>query len=139
MEESFNLEIEYIKLYESKGFNLLNEQHNSQYEPALNFNKRIFNKDEIWKDYLNGKGRVEICLSYGISDSMLSKIISENGGINRISKLEPYFKEIQDSIIQGVPIRKLARKYNVCKNSISNINKGITAYDPNLNYPLNKS
>ena len=32
----------------------------------------------------------------------------------------------------------LAREYGVAKNSISNINTGITAYNPKLEYPLNK-
>lgn len=37
------------------------------------------------------------------------------------------------------PIRELAREYGVAKNSISNINVGITAYNSELEYPLNKN
>ena len=75
---------------------------------------------------------------FNISDSLLSKIIQEHGGSNRKGKLYGYYEEIQDAIISGVPIRELAREYGVAKNSISNINTGITAYTPKLESPLNK-
>ena len=82
--------------------------------------------------------RQEIIEYFNISDSLLSKIIQEHGGSNRKGKLYGYYEEIQDAIISGVPIRELAREYGVAKNSISNINTGITAYNPELEYPLNK-
>lgn len=82
--------------------------------------------------------RKEICDFFGISDSLLSKIVIEHGGSQRKGKLFGKYEEIQQKIMAGVPIRQLASEYGVAKNSIANINTGITAYNPNLDYPLNK-
>ena len=133
------LEIYYIKKYDKLGYTLFNEQHTCNYNALDNISKLVENRDDIWKIYSTTDiSRFEICDMFSISNSMLSKIIAENGGSTRKHKLEDYYDVIQNLIISGVPIREIARRYNVCKNSISNINKGITAYNPKLDYPLNK-
>lgn len=40
--------------------------------------------------------------------------------------------------MKGESICGLAKEYGVHKNAIANINKGITAFDTTLSYPLNK-
>ena len=133
------LEVYFIKKYESLGYTLLNEQHTNSYNAQDSFDKLVENKYDIWKIYSTTDiSRFEICDMFDISNSMLSKIILENGGSTRKHKLEDYYDTIQHLIMSGVPIREIARRYNVSKNSISNINKGITAYNPKLEYPLNK-
>lgn len=133
-------EKETIKKYENLGFKVLNEQLTKNYCPTENFSNKFLYRKEVWELYNNTTlPREEIIEIFGISDSLLSKIIQENGGSNRKGKLYGYYEEIQNAIMSGIPIRELAREYNVAKNSISNINIGITAYNPELDYPLNKN
>ena len=128
-------ETKFIEEYTKNGFNLINKQLNN-YHPELHEKNK--DRELIWADYKNNLKRRDICDKYNISDSLLTKIIKEHGGTFKKSKLTPFFQEIQDKIISGEPIRRLAEEYGVCKNAIANINKGITAYDPNLKYPLNQ-
>lgn len=133
---SIDRESYYINVYKDRGYKVFNDQLND-YHPlgTSKFNER----DLVWQDYSRtNMGRKEICDKYSISDSLLSKIIIEHGGSVRKDKLYEYYDVIKQEIMNGVPIRALARKYNVCKNAIANINKGITAYDPALCYPLNQ-
>lgn len=139
-EEFFDISIDresyYINTYKSRGYKVFNDQLNN-YHPlgTSKFNER----DLVWEDYSHtNMGRKEICDKYSISDSLLSKIVIEHGGSVRKDKLYEYYDTIKQEIMNGVPLRALARKYNVCKNAIANINKGITAYDPALCYPLNQ-
>lgn len=133
---SIDRESYYINVYKDRGYKVFNDQLND-YHPlgTSKFNER----DLVWQDYsCTNMGRKEICDKYSISDSLLSKIIIEHGGSVRKDKLYEYYDVIKQEIMNGVPIRALARKYNVCKNAIANINRGITAYDPALCYPLNQ-
>lgn len=128
-----------IKKYEDLDYIIYNEQLTKNYSPVDNINEKFEYREEVWDLYNNTNlPRQEIIEYFNISDSLLSKIIQEHGGSNRKGKLYGYYEEIQDAIISGVPIRELAREYGVAKNSISNINTGITAYNPKLEYPLNK-
>ena len=132
-------EKETIRKYENLGYKVLNEQLTKKYCPIENFDNKFIHKKEVWDLYNNSTlSRKEIIRLFNISDSLLSKIIQENKGSNRKNKLYGHYEEIQSDIIKGIPIREIARKYEVSKNSISNINKGITSYNPNLSYPLNK-
>lgn len=139
-EEYFDLSVDkeaiYINKYIESGYEVFNDQLNN-YHPPL---KPTFNaREEVWKDYSqNAMTRKQICDKYLISDSLLSKIIIEHGGSVRKDKLYKYYEIIKCEIMCGCSIRSLAKKYNVCQNSIRNINVGITAYDPHLNYPLNQ-
>ena len=118
---------------------IYNEQLTKNYNPVNNINEKFEYREEVWDLYNNTNlPRQEIIEYFNISDSLLSKIIQEHGGSNRKGKLYGYYEEIQDAIMSGIPIRELAREYGVAKNSISNINVGITAYNPELEYPLNK-
>ena len=128
-----------IKKYEDLDYIIYNEQLTKNYNPVDNINEKSEYREEVWNLYNNTNlPRQEIIEYFNISDSLLSKIIQEHGGSNRKGKLYGYYEEIQDAIISGVPIRELAREYGVAKNLISNINTGITAYNPELEYPLNK-
>ena len=80
----------------------------------------------------------EVADKFSISESLAKKIIKEYNYSKPHGKLHKYYKEIQQQLISGCSIRSLAKKYNVSKNSIANINKGITCFDENLDYPLNK-
>ena len=132
-------EKETIKKYENLGYKVLNEQLTKTYCPIENFDKKFIHRKEVWDLYSNSTlSRKEIVRLFNISDSLLSKIIQENKGSNRKNKLYGHYEEIQSDLMKGVPIREIAREYGVSKNSISNINKGITSYNPNLSYPLNK-
>lgn len=131
----------YISFYEKQGYVLHNLQLTKGYNPIKNIYTKVSQnkKEAIWDIYCNTSLTIyEIAEDFAISTSMLSKIVQEHGGSLRKNKLEDYYEEIQMQIQNGVPIRQLARKYHVCKNAISNINKGITAYNPNLQYPLNE-
>ena len=128
-----------IKKYEEEGYVVYNEQLTNNYIPLENMNKKFEYREEVWDLYNNTNlPREEIIEHFGISDSLLTKIIQEYGGSNIKGKLFCYYEEIQNAIMSGIPIRELAREYGVAKNSISNINTGITAYNPDLDYPLNK-
>lgn len=139
--EAFELEEQTIKKYDiDKNFQVLNEQHQKDYDPTKSFYNLCKNKEEIWEMYNNTDlPREEIIQKFGISPSMLSRVIKQHGGSNRKTKLYGHYEEIQQSIMNGVPMRQLAREYGVGKTSITNINVGVTAYNPNLNYPLNKN
>lgn len=128
----------YINFYQKNGYIVYNQQLTTGYNPIKNINKTFSQREELWDVYCNTSlSKYEIAEEFGISISLIFKIIQEHGGSPRKNKLENYYEEIQKKIIDGVPIRQLAREYNVCKNAISNINKGITAYNPSLQYPLN--
>ena len=136
--EADDKELFYIKLYENKGYKIYNQQLTKDYNPDTS-KKYCDKREDIWNDYVNSDiSKNELATKYNVSTSLISKIIQEHGGSNRKSKLYGKFEEIQRKIIDGVPIRQLAREYGVSKNAISNVNKGITAYNPNLSYPLNK-
>lgn len=133
--EAFYKEKEIILKYRCLGFNVYNQQGNNYHpEPRKKNIKRV----SIWEDYLSGMKTYDISKKYGVSISLVSKIISENGGTPFKSKLSDFSDDIKREIMEGYPIRELARKYGVCKNAVSNINKGKAYYDKNLNYPLNK-
>lgn len=118
---------------------MYNEQLTKNYNPFKKINEKFEYREEVWNLYKNTNlPRQEIAEYFGISDSLLTKIIQEHGGSNRKGKLFGYYEEIQNAIMSGIPIRELAREYGVAKNSISNINVGITAYNSKLQYPLNK-
>ena len=128
----------YIDKYQKEGYKIYNQQLTIGYNPSINVYKEFTKREEVWDIYCNTSlSRYEIADEFGISISLLSKIIQEHGGSPRKNKLEDYYEDIQNKIMNGVPIRQLAREYNVCKNSIANINTGITAYNPKLKYPLN--
>lgn len=134
--ENENYELVFIEKFKTQGWKVINDQLND-YHPLIK--KRFDKREEVWREYQDSsKNRKEICDKFGISDSLLSKIIIEHGGSTRKGKLNGKYEEIQQKIMQGVPIRELAREYKVAKNSISNINRGITAYNPSLSYPLNE-
>lgn len=141
IEEVDYYESYYINKYEQLGYLVLNEQHTKSYKSSNNYYKHYYNniKDNVINLYNSTNLSIyNIAKKFNVSESLISKIINEQNK-RRKFKLENYYKEIQDKIVQGVPIRQLAREYKVAKNSISNINKGITAYNPNLKYPLNKN
>lgn len=131
-------EKETIRKYEDLGYRVLNAQLTKTYCPTGNFENKFIRREEVWDLYTSTNlSRREITERFGISDSLLTKIIQENGGSNRKSKLCGHYEDIQKAIMEGTPIRELARKYSVAKTAIGNINMGITAYNPELTYPLN--
>lgn len=46
---------------------------------------------------------------------------------------------IDDIIIDVIPLREIAKKYNISYNIINEINQGHTYFNPDLNYPLRAS
>lgn len=138
-EEADEKEKYFIKLYENKGYKVANTQLTKNFEGFENLGNKFQKREEVWLDYTQtDMSRQEIAEKYKISCSLISKIIQEHGGTTRKDKLYGLYEEIQQKIISGVSIRKLAREYGVQKTAITNINKGITAYNPNLSYPLNE-
>lgn len=136
--EGRNYEKEFVDNYRKLGYYVYNDQLNN-YHPDVSKQKKFEEREEVWKMYQDKTiSRKEICDCFGISDSLLSKIITEHGGSQRKGKLFGKYEEIQQKIMIGIPIRQLASEYGVAKNSIANINTGITAYNSNLDYPLNK-
>lgn len=135
-----NKEKEYIKKYEKLEYKMLNEQLTKNYTPLNGGSNESFkDRERLWEMYKDTNlSKITIAKHFGVSSSLVSKIVKEHGGTNRKYKLQDHYEEIQKQIMDGIPIRVLARKYNVRKNSISNINKGITAYNPKLSYPLNE-
>lgn len=125
-----------VKKYESLGYNLHNKQLTSGY---VQIHKRFEYRDEVYDMIVNKhKSDIEVANTFGISQSLIKKIMSEYNYHKR-SKLYDIHEEIQQKIISGAPIRQLAREYGVCKNAISNINRGRAFYNPNLHYPLNEN
>lgn len=140
-EEIDNKEKEYIKKYEDLNYKMLNEQLTKNYTPFNGGSNEPFkDREKLWEIYRDTNlSKLTIAKHFGVSSSLVSKVVKEHSGTNRKYKLQDYYGEIQKQIMDGVPIRVLARKYNVRKNSISNINKGITAYNSKLSYPLNEN
>lgn len=134
-------EKKYIKKYEELGYKMLNEQLTKNYIPLNKGSNEPFkDREKLWEMYRDTNlSKITIAKYFRVSSSLVSKVVKEHGGTNRKCKLQDHYEEIQKQIMNGVPIRVLAKKYNVRKNSISNINKGITAYNPKLSYPLNEN
>lgn len=131
-----NMERATVKKYEDLGYRLHNKQLTSGY---VQMHKRFEHRDEVYDMIVNQhKSDTEAANIFGISKSLIKKIMSEYN-YHKKSKLYYIHEEIQQKIISGVPIRELAKEYGVCKNAISNINRGKAFYNPSLHYPLNEN
>lgn len=125
----------YIQKYLDLGYTVINSQLNN-YHPVAR--TTAIDHKAIWIDYYNGMSRIDITIKYSISDSLISKVLSEFGGSNRKPKLFGKYDEIKQKIKNGVPMKRLAKEYGVAPTAIKNINSGITAFDEKEDYPLNK-
>ena len=124
-----------VKKYEQLGYKLYNRQLTRGYGFSY---ARFEHRDEVYDMIVNQNiSDDEVANHFGISKSLIGKIMSERG-VHR-NKLYKFHKEIQQKIISGVPLRQLAREYNVCKSAIGNINNGTAYFDESLDYPLNKN
>jgi len=134
--DSALIERETVKKYEELGYTLYNDQLTKLFNPS---NTRFNDRHSVYELYLNSSLSInEVADKFSISESLVKKIIKEYNYSKPHGKLHKYYKEIQQQLISGCSIRSLAKKYNVSKNSIANINTGITCFDENLDYPLNK-
>lgn len=125
-----------LKKYEELGYILYNDQLTKLFNPS---NTRFNDRHSVYELYLNSNMSIcEVADKFSISESLAKKIIKEYNYSKPYGKLHKYYKEIQQQLISGCSIRSLAKKYNVSKNSVANINTGITCFDENLDYPLNK-
>lgn len=102
--DEYEYEYQTIKKYEKEGYKIYNEQLTKNYNLSKKIDKKFEDREEVWNLYKNTDlPRQEIIEHFGISDSLLTKIIQEHRGSNRKGKLFGYYEEIQNAIMSGIP------------------------------------